>query len=321
MDTGRYVKDYRALQDDLRLNLRLGEHQLTAGVYYADYSMADRWSLGNLLLMDVSDQPRRLSLPGVTDPQGFTQYSILQPHRRLRCGSVRAYAADEWQVTEQLRLDLGVRYDDAEHRAAPISNAANVDLDGDPATRWDNVTSHGRRQPQAGRRELRQLRLVGRFQLRGRASETRSSVTTRIRRACRTSTTCATACCAKDPVTNVELGYKISHERFVVFATLFRTEFDNVSFNDIDLSGTPLVRTTGTRTSRIEVEGELLAADPLTIRFSMTVQDPKYREFRFHDAAGDVIDNTGNTVRRIPQRMWRVTPDVHLSRRIAGACS
>jgi outer membrane receptor protein involved in Fe transport len=112
----------------------------------------------------------------------------------------------------------------------------------------------------------------------------------------------------KDPVTNIELGYKISQERYAVFATLFRTEFDNVSFNDIDLNGTPRVRTTGTRTSGIEVEGELVPIDPLTIRFSMTLQDPKYRDFRFRDASGSVLDNTGNTIRRIPKQMWRVTP-------------
>ena len=33
-------------------------------MYFADYSMADRWSLGNLLLMDVSDRPHRLLAAG-----------------------------------------------------------------------------------------------------------------------------------------------------------------------------------------------------------------------------------------------------------------
>jgi iron complex outermembrane receptor protein len=299
-------KEYRALQDDVRLNVSLGQHQLTAGVYFADYSMADRWSLGNLLLMDVSDQPRRLSLPGVTDPQGFTQYSFLNLIADYDADQYAVYAVDEWQVSDPLRFDIGVRYDD-ESIDGSISNAVNVDLDGNPATRWDNATS----QAGASRRSVAQsfdnfgwsvgfnYELVERHAIFGHYTDSArlphfDNVRDGVLR--------------KDPVTNVELGYKTSHDRFVVFATLFRTQFDNVSFNDIDLSGTPLVRTTGTRTSGIEVEGELLPADPLTIRFSMTLQDPKYREFRFHDAAGDVIDNTGNTIRRIPKRMWRVTP-------------
>ncbi len=299
-------KEYRALQDDLRLNLSLGQHQLTAGMCVADYSMADRWSLGNLLLMDVSDRPRRLSLRGVTDPQGFTQYSFLNLIADYDADQYAVYAVDEWQVTDQLRFDLGLRYDD-ESIDGSISNATNVDLDGDPATRWDNATS----QAGASRRSVAEsfdnfgwsvgfnYEPVERHAIFGHyTASARLPHFDNVR----------DGVLRKDPVTNLELGYKISHERFVVFATLFRTQFDNVSFNDIDLSGTPLVRTTATRTSGVEVEGELLPADPLTIRFSLTLQDPKYREFRFHDAAGGVIDNTGNTVRRIPQRMWRVTP-------------
>lgn len=299
-------KDYQALQDDLRLNLTLGEHRLTAGVYYADYSMADRWSLGNLLLMDVGDRPRRLSLPGVTDPQGFTQYSFFNLIADYDANQYSAYGADEWQVTDRLRIDLGMRYDD-ESIDGSISNARNVDLDGDPATHWDNATS----QAGTSRRAVDErfdnfgwssgfnYELFERHAIFGHYTDSArlphfDNVRDGVLR--------------KDPVTNVELGYKTSQERFVVFATLFRTEFDNVSFNDIDSSGTPRVRTTGTRTSGIEVEGELLPASALTIRFSMTLQDPKYRDFRFRDAAGNVIDNTGNTIRRIPRRMLRVTP-------------
>ncbi len=299
-------KDFEALQDDLRLNFALGRHQLAGGVYYADYSMADRWSLGNLLLMDVSDQPRRLSLPGVTDPDGFTQYSFLNLIAGYDATQYSLYGADEWQVTDPLRIDLGMRYDD-ESIDGSISDASNVDLDGNPATRWDNATS------QAGTRRRAvdesfdnfgwsigfNYELLERHAVFGHYTDSaRLPHFDNIR----------DGVLRKDPVTNVELGYKTSQERFVVFATLFRTEFDNVSFNDIDLSGTPRVRTTGTRTSGIEVEGELQPVDALTIRFSFTLQDPHYREFRFRDAAGNSIDNTDNTIRRIPKRMWRVTP-------------
>ena len=299
-------KDYRALQDDLRLNFSLGEHQLTAGGYYADYSMADRWSLGNLLLMDVSDQPRRLALAGVTDPQGFTQYSFFNLIADYDARQYALYVSDEWQVTDQLRIDLGARYDD-ESITGSISNGSVVDLDGDPATPWDNATS----QAGASRRAVDETfdnlgwsigfnyQLLERHAIFGHVTDSArlphfDNVRDGVLR--------------KDPVTNVELGYKTSQDRFVVFATLFRTEFDNVSFNDIDLSGTPRVRTTGTRTSGIEVEGELLPTQALTIRFSVTLQDPSYRDFRFRDAAGNLIDNTGNTIRRIPKRMWRITP-------------
>ncbi|HEY7642227.1 MAG TPA: TonB-dependent receptor [Steroidobacteraceae bacterium] len=299
-------KDYESLQDDLRLNFLLGPHQLTAGLYFADYSMADRWSLGNLLLMDVSDRPRRLALPGVTDPQGFTQYSFFNLIADYDATQYAVYGADEWQITDRLRIDLGMRYDH-ESIDGSISNGTTVDLDGDPATPWDNATSLAgtdRRTVDAGFRNFG-WSLGLNYEIRdGQAIFGHYTDSARLPHF----DNVRDGVLRKDPVTNIELGYKISQRRFVVFATLFHTEFDNVSFNDIDASGTPLVRTTGTRTRGIELEGELLPVDALTLRFSMTLQDPRYRDFVFRDAAGTVFDNTGNTIRRIPKRMWRVTP-------------
>jgi outer membrane receptor protein involved in Fe transport len=247
-----------------------------------------------------------LSLPGVTDPRGFTQYSFLNLIADYDATQYALYATDEWQIGQQLRMDLGMRYDD-ESIDGSISNASLVDLDGDPSTPWDNATS----QAGASRRAVDDSFdnfgwSVGfNYELRDRhaifghyTDSARLPHFDNVR----------DGVLRKDPVTNVELGYKTSQERFVVFATLFRTEFDNVSFNDIDLNGTPRVRTTGTRTNGVEIEGELLPTDALSIRFSITLQDPKYRDFRFRDAAGDLLDNTGNTIRRIPRHMWRVGP-------------
>jgi iron complex outermembrane recepter protein len=305
---GHWVVDktYRALQDDLRLNFSVDEHQLTAGVYYADYSMADRWSLGNLLLMDVSNQPRRLSLPGVTDPRGFTQYSFFNLIADYDARQYALYAADEWQISEQLRVDLGMRYDD-ENIEGSISNATSVDLDGNPSTPWDNATSQAGTSPRAVDDSFDNFGWSVGFNYEFRDRQAIFGHYTDSARLPHFDNV-RDGVLRKDPVTNVELGYKMSLERFVVFATLFRTEFDNVSFNDIDLTGTPRVRTTGTRTSGVEIEGELLPTAPLTIRFSITLQDPKYRDFRFHDAAGTLLDNTGNTIRRIPKQMWRISP-------------
>src|SRR5262249_9757271 len=130
------------VQDDVRLNLTQGAHDLTVGAYFADYSMADRWSLGNLLLMDVSDRPNRLFLPGVTDARGFTQYSFFNLVTDDTAKAYAAFVSDEWQVTDVLRLDFGVRYD-KQNTDTRISNATNVDLDGNPATTYDIASQVG----------------------------------------------------------------------------------------------------------------------------------------------------------------------------------
>lgn len=295
-------KHYNAVQDDLRLNLTYGAHDFTVGAYFADYSMDDRWSLGNLLLMDVNDRPNRLFLPGVTDARGFTQYSFFNLIADYDAKAYAGFASDEWQVTEALRFDFGVRYD-KQNTDALISNATNVDLDGNPATTYD-VASQVGSNPFTARSvsfnntgysvgfnyELVPKRhaLFGHYtdsaklphfdDIRGGSLK-------------------------QDGVKNIELGYKTSLAGAALFATLFQTEFDNVFFNDILANGTQVGRSAQTRTRGVELEGVVQPMEALSVRFSVTQQDPKYRNF-----TGAALDNTGNVIRRIPKTMIRLTP-------------
>lgn len=301
-------KEFEAIQDDVRLNFDLDAHQLSVGLYLADYSMADRWSLGNDILMDVSNRPRRLLLPGVTDASGFTSYASFNLLTDYDGATYSLYAADEWQVTDALRLDFGVRYDtqdiEGTIREGSTTVAQNVptDLDGDPATTYDRgVSVIG-----ANRRSVdedfdntgfsvgfnyeftREHAMFGHYTLSAKLPHF-DDVRNRV--------------LEKDEVTNIELGYKASVESLVVFATLFQTEFDNVPFTDILADGTTAVRRAETRTRGIELEGEYQPIDALGVRFSITQQDPEYQNF-----TGSEADNTGNTIRRIPKTMVRVTP-------------
>ncbi|MGH8187842.1 MAG: TonB-dependent receptor domain-containing protein, partial [Steroidobacteraceae bacterium] len=244
-------KEFASLQNDLRLNFAVGPHALTAGLYVADYSMSDRWSLGNVLLMDVSDRPRRLSLPGVTDAAGFTQYSFFNLLADYDATLYSLYGADEWELTERLRVDVGVRYDDEDIEGS-ISDGEIVDFDGNPTTPWDNQTSLAgaeRRKVDASfdnlgwsigfNYEVTPAHAVfGHYTDAARLPHF-DNIRDGVPR--------------KDSVTNVELGYKTSLDRMVVFATLFQTEFDNVTFQDIDVHGAPQVRTAGTRTRGVEL--------------------------------------------------------------------
>jgi iron complex outermembrane recepter protein len=294
-------KEYEALQDDIRFTFDLGANNLTLGAYYADYSMGDRWSLGNLMLMDVRSAPRRLLLPGVTDPNGFTQYSTFNLLADYDAREWSLYLSDEWQATDSLRIDIGVRYD-TEDIDASISNAAAVDLDGNPATLYDNTAS------QAGTGRTRSSHdfdstgfsigfnyeftdehaIFGHYTDSAKLphfDDVRNGVLT------------------EDNVSNIELGYKMSLSSLALFATLFQTEFDNVPFNDILADGSTVSRRAKTRTRGIELEGEWLPVEVLNIRFNITWQDPTYEDF-----SGSDIDNTGNTIRRIPEVIGRLTP-------------
>lgn len=301
-------KEFDAIQDDVRLNFDLDAHALSVGAYLADYSMADRWSLGNNILMDASNRPRRLLLPGVTDPNGFTSYASFNLLTDYDATAYSLYVADEWQVTDALRLDFGVRYDtqdiEGTLREGSATVAPNVptDLDGNPATTYDRgVSVIG-----ANRRTVdedfdntgysvgfnyefsREHAAFGHFTESAKLphfDDVRNGVL------------------QKDQVSNIEFGYKASVETLVVFATLFQTEFDNVPFTDILANGQTAVRRAETRTRGVELEGEFQPIDALGVRFSITRQDPEYQNF-----TGASTDNTGNTIRRIPKTMARVTP-------------
>jgi iron complex outermembrane recepter protein len=294
-------KEYEALQNDLRVNFKLNTNTLTLGLYYADYSMDDRWSLGNLLLMDVHDQPQRLSLAGLTDPNGFTRYATFNLLAGYDATEYSLYAADEWQVTDALRFDFGVRYD-TENIDGSISNASNVDLDGNPATLYDNVTS----QAGSGRRQVDEdfdntgysvgfnYELTDAQALYGHYTESAKLPSFDDVR---------NGVLEEDNVTNVELGYKIATRNLALFATVFQTEFDNVPFQDIIAGGVTVVRRAETRTRGVELEGEFQPLEALGVRFSITRQDPEYQNY-----TGGQTDNTGNTIRRIPKTMGRITP-------------
>lgn len=301
-------KEYEALQNDLRLNFALGPHALTLGLYYADYSMADRWSLGNDLLMDASDRPQRLLLTGLTDPNGFTRYSNFNLIADYDATAFALYASDEWQITDALRLDFGVRYDDQDTDGT-LSEPVTVDLDGNPATLYDNATSLAG----TARRRLDEsfdatgysvgfnYEITDSHALFGHYTDaTRLPNFDDLRNALVVN---GRPDVADDNVTNIELGYKASLDTLVLFATLFQTEFDNVTFRDLLADGSEVRRSAETRTRGVELEGEYRPLDALGIRFSVTRQDPEYKTF-----SGSVIDNTGNTIRRIPKTIGRITP-------------
>jgi iron complex outermembrane receptor protein len=298
-------KEFKAIQDDLRVTFEFGGNNLTLGAYIADYGMKDRWSLGNQLLMDVANRPRRLLLPGVTDANGFASYSTFNLLTDYDGFTYSLYVSDEWNVTDSLRLDFGVRYD-AQEIKGTIREGSPQDADGNPATYYDNLASLI---GTAARRVDEDFDNVGfsvgfnyeftpRHAIFGHYTDSaRLPHFDNVRE----------GFLDEDSVENIELGYKTSLDMFAAFVTLFQTEFDNVTFNDILPDGTSVRRAAATRTRGIEIEGQFEPTSIFSLGFSMTFQDPEYKSF-----TGASVDNTGKTIRRIPKTMGRLTPMLRL---------
>ena len=215
------------------------------------------------------------------------------------------YASDEWSVTDALRLDFGVRYD-REDIESTVREGAATNLDGNVLTPYDNAASvigtASRRIDESFDNVAFSFgfnyEITVRHAIFGHYTDSAKlphfdDVRDGILQ--------------KDSVENIELGYKTSMDSFAAFVTLFQTEFDNVPFNDILAGGGTVRRRAATRTRGVEIEGEVEPTPMFSLGFSMTFQQPEYQDF-----SGAVLDNTGNTIRRIPKTIGRLTPTLRV---------
>ena len=139
-------KPISAVQDQLSLRRSFGKHALTFGAYIANYTQDNHWNFTDILT-DVRDNPRFLDIivtpPGGTPvnvtKNGFRNFLSNYVNGNGQTTIVSGVLGGEAQLTERLRADLGVRveYNDFVQNS---ENTSKVDLDGDPATTFDNET-------------------------------------------------------------------------------------------------------------------------------------------------------------------------------------
>jgi outer membrane receptor protein involved in Fe transport len=140
-------KPLSAVQDQLSLRKSFGRHSLSIGGYFANYTQDNRWFFTDILT-DVRDNPRFLDLvitpAGGGTPVNFTQNGFRNFLSNYVNGSgqttiVSGVLGGEVQLMERLRADMGVRVE-YNTFVQNSENTSPVDLDGDPATTFDNVT-------------------------------------------------------------------------------------------------------------------------------------------------------------------------------------
>ncbi|MDR7331871.1 TonB-dependent receptor domain-containing protein [Roseateles asaccharophilus] len=306
---GMWVVDkaLRSTSNETRLSREvLPGHNLTVGLYLAGYSSHDVWTLGQAQLMTVQPHARlidvrldngvRASRAGhVSPPFSFNldaDYS----------GDTHAFfIADEWQVTPQLRIDLGARRE-TQRITGSIANVSNGDLDADPTTLYNNSLSYfsgtstlidsklSRSSFTAGAnyafsrefsafvRANKGHRLPDFDVLRGRgANETRDSV---------------------EDITQFEIGLKTSTKLYSAFLTAYQNRLTNSQTQQFTNAGNVVLRPNSKATG-LEFELALRPGAGFEIAATGNFQDAKYRDFQ---------QFTGNRVERAPKFQARLTP-------------
>jgi outer membrane receptor protein involved in Fe transport len=134
------------VNNDVRVSKKLFEgNTLTAGLYLAYYTMDDKWSLGNTMLMSNTPNARPIMVSYIqgaqtyqlTDPQGFSDFSGFHITERGHASNKALYLSDSWRIDKWL-LDASVRREklDATNR---VCNLTKRNVDGNPFTLYDNL--------------------------------------------------------------------------------------------------------------------------------------------------------------------------------------
>ncbi len=132
-----------------------------------------------------------------------------------------------------------------------------------------------------------------------------------------------------------EAGYKLSAGKLDLYATVFRTAYDALTFGSLVFNPTTgayvnQTSITDTKTLGLELEGTLRPVSWFDLGFSATIQNPEFGDYKFEEGcavsasdptcqikppAGSATrtrDFTGNQLIRVPKTAFRLTPGLNL---------
>lgn len=320
------TKPLKNFTNHLQLTKQLPDNALTAGLYFSDYSANEFWYWQNILL-EVRDRPRLLdlvlldasgaSLVSVTQ-EGFTQYGTVYVNSRNNGVVAAYYLNDEWQISEALRLEGGLRY---EHNtlSGRRENHATFDL-GDTTTLADDQVSYGDGTFRAYDFSYDKLAFSvgGNYRLNaGLAFYGRGSKGFRMPDFDQFRAVNATDDSVLDKgeverVVQFEGGLKLSTPRFALFGALFFSGLQHLQFDDEVLdpqTGQINIarRFANSTTLGLEMEATFASSAGWGLELIATLQKPRLHDFSF-TANGVMQDFDGNHVRRIPQVLAEIKP-------------
>lgn len=300
-------KKISSFVSDTAFEWTAGSNKLTGGFYFADYSSRDKWVLGNQVLLTAEPNARLLNMTlngGRTATlNGFTSGPGFQVDAFYKGKDYSFYAVDEFQITPELRIDGGIRWQrhvvDATLRTP---QAATVDLDGNPNTLYDNGVN-----VLGGPRQLRyadsawswtaginyditsQIGVFARYS-RGNSFPMFDNLREGLTQIAEVDT--------------YEGGLKISTPMVSLYATLFHNKFDGLATTAL-INNVPLSAVGGAKATGVELEGAIRPFKGFSITAAGTWLDASYVDFF---SGGGTLNNTGNQVQRQPKWAWRVTP-------------
>lgn len=327
VETGWWAvkKPLRNFINHLQLTHTFRHHALTAGLYVSDYTAEDFWYWHNVL-MEVRHQPRVLDLTLLdaagrplhhVTREGFTRYGTAYVNAKHHGITVATYLNEEWQATDHLHLEGGLRLDFTSLDGS-MENVRLFNL-GDSTTLADDRVAFGDGSFQPYRSTYRAWAFSAGGNYRfddGHAVYARLSRGYRMPDFDQFITVGAADSQRIDKgtiehVRQAECGLKISTPRFALFGAAFLIELDNLAFNDEGIDPKTgelrtLRRFANSRTVGLELEASFRPSTSFEFSLTSTLQNPRIRNFT-RTIDDRQLNFSGNLVRRIPQILVDIT--------------
>lgn len=299
----------RTFQDQFTVSASLGNHSLAVGASFAHSRYSQANGAAGIGVSGLTPTPQLYdithTLPNgtvlqVTDPAGFAAQGggildgdgVSGTQRQISL-----FAGDEWQITDRLSIDGGIRYEDIRYditnrtlgAAAAVNGGAGAD--GNPLTLWDNTrNTYGA--PTNTRRNFHYLNYTGAvnyevsdsFQAYLRYTRGKKAPDFRGIADIDSPSEIATQFPEPQVITQIELGLKYRSGNVRVGVFPFYSKLSNVGSTQTftDQNGqlyTPPTVYGQIETYGVEIDADADLGDMLNLRTAITLQDPKASKF------------------------------------------
>ncbi len=305
-------KHIETFTNDLRISRTFGKHNFTIGSYFATHSISDLWYQGNNALLAFEPNARRIDVTLNNGAQitqnGFTGYATNNFSDSFDGTNIAGFVADEWEVTDTLRVDAGVR---VEHykTSGSVGLASNVNLDNNVMTVYNNSVSvlNGQTRPYEYSKTQFSYTAGANYYI-----TPRLTTFVRINSGFRFPTFDEVygGFRTVQKVKQYELGFKTAQRFLDASLTLFRNDFEGQTYSQQVVNPstgaiTTVIAVAGSRTWGAEFEGALRPTRNLAINFNATAFRARFRDIDAGVANG--VQN-GFKVPRQPSFQARVGP-------------
>jgi outer membrane receptor protein involved in Fe transport len=341
MGTSAWYKDNSADEwmNQLTLRKKSDTHDFNGG-FALGYSDTDHFTQGTFGFVTYEPNPRMLQVSienqgqpvvPISDENGLSNYGgLFFVNARAEVKQLAAFLNDRWKLSENIHLDLGLRYETINHKGSKDRYAPfvqNGGVDGNQLTDYDNGVLAPTGVQDAFDYDYNYLSfsaginfkiddnsaLFSRFSQGNKAPELNyyfnnfSNVPINQKGAIQ-------------KINQLELGYKYNQHNFSFTTTAFWSQLKNVGianfeFDDSDNSifYTPILFNTS-NTLGMEWESIFRPIANISIIFNGVVQNPKASDWKIYDAASSVdesddsvVDYSGNDLPFNPKIMFNLT--------------